>query len=101
MSLQPSILCNPAGIPAELRAYPQWVVWKLLPAKDGDKPRKMPYDPKTGKEAKAGQPETWGTYEQAVAAYRRGNYAGIGFEFHDTDPFIGGDMDDCIDADGN
>jgi len=30
------------------------------------------------------------SYEQAVAMYRRGDYAGIGFEFHTTDLFIGG-----------
>lgn len=101
----PVIACNVAGMPPIMRQYDHWVVWRLEPNEENpDKPKKMPYDPKqanrdkkTGeyRKAKAGVPSTWGTFEEAVAAYQGGNFSGIGFEFHPDDPFIGGDMDDC------
>ncbi len=94
----PSIPCNPDALPHEMRSYPQWVCWKLLPPeKEGDKPRKIPYNPRTGKCADPSDPSTGGTFADAVAAYRRGGYAGVGFIFGPDDPFIGGDIDACRD----
>ena len=104
--LTPRISCKPDGIPAELRAWPQWVVWRLdPPRKEGSKPVKLLCNPKTGKPARTRNdptksypdtaPDTWGTYEEAVRAYRTGKWAGIGFVFTEGDPFIGGDIDEC------
>lgn len=79
-------------IPQELKAHPQWVVWKWE-ERDG-KPTKPPYDPKTGKRASHSDPSTWGTFDQAVKALDRG-FDGIGFVFTGEDLFCGIDLDDC------
>lgn len=67
-------------IPAELRALPQWVAHKS----------KCPYDPRTGYPAKARQPETWATFNEAVTA---AGYDGIGFEFMPENGLVGVDLD--------
>ena len=41
-------------------------------------------------------PETWGTFEEALAALERGGYDGIGFEFHNNG-IVGIDIDHAID----
>ena len=89
-----------ARIPAALVDCPQWVCWKLVRRKEGEKPTKVPFDAKTGFPASTRKPATWCTYEQALAAYADGGYDGIGFVFTRDDPFVGLDLDDCIDADG-
>ncbi len=40
---------NPDGIPAELKALPQWVVWKYeVTDTSGGRPTKVPYNARTG-----------------------------------------------------
>ena len=43
----------------------------------------------------ANKPETWGTFEQAIAAKEKYGFAGIGFQF--KEPYFGVDLDKCID----
>jgi putative DNA primase/helicase len=84
--------------PPELTERPQWVCWRLerrLPT--DDRLTKVPYNPKTGKKAKAGDGRTWGSYAEAYAAYERGGYDGIGYELDASDPFTGIDLDHCRD----
>lgn len=73
-------------IPDELKALPQWVVRK----------EKIPYNPKTKRPAKAGKPETWSSFEEAIKTYEDGGFSGIGFELNSND-IIGIDIDHCID----
>lgn len=82
-----------ANVPEQLKAFPRWVTYKIE-HKDGRK-TKIPYNPNTGERAKAGQPRTWGRFEEAVSALNTGKYDGIGFEFH-KDGFVGIDFDNCI-----
>ena len=85
-------------IPAELRERPQWVLWRYEDRGDG-KPTKVPYradDP--ARQASSTDPATWATYEQALKT--RGEAAGIGYVFSVDDPFVGVDLDDCIDETG-
>jgi putative DNA primase/helicase len=90
-------------IPQELKALDQWVCWRLEPRPGEDKPTKIPYTPGGGEaKAKAGQPNTWRRYAEAVAAYQNSQewvspYSGIGFELADDDGLFGGDLDACID----
>jgi hypothetical protein len=91
---------NPDGIPAELKALPQWVCWKWerRQAKNGAwRWTKVPVNPRTLDNAKANDPTTWGTFAAAFAHYQRdpASYAGVGFEFSVNDPFCGVDLDDC------
>lgn len=70
------------NIPRELKARPQWVVRK----------GKIPINPLTGQNAKAGDPSTWAPFQAAVDAARSGGYDGIGFEF-DNNGLVGIDLD--------
>ncbi len=54
----------------------------------------MPINPRMGDGAKAGQPNTWATFEEAVQA--SASYDGIGFEFHNNG-VVGVDLDRVID----
>ncbi|NLP13181.1 MAG: hypothetical protein GX383_01570 [Clostridium sp.] len=75
------------SIPEELKLLPQWVCHT----------NKVPFNPATGKAAKAGQPDTWARFVDAVKAV--GNYEGIGFEFNNNG-IIGIDLDKVIAEDG-
>jgi hypothetical protein len=86
-------------IPEELKRYNQWVAWKAEQRGDG-KATKIPVNPNTGRYASTNQPETWGTYDEAVTLYnshKENGIAGIGFVFTKADPFCGVDLDDCYD----
>jgi len=82
-------------IPAELRALPQWVPWRVEIRKG--KPTKVPLNPHTGKRASSTDAATWGTYRQALATL---DADGIGFVFSADDPYVGVDMDNCLSATG-
>ena len=84
------------SIPEELKARPQWVVWKAV----GDKLDKVPYSAWTGRKASSTDLMTWSTFEEALKAYESGEYAGLGFVFSSGDPYTGIDLDDCVDEDG-
>lgn len=86
-------------IPAELRAYPQFVVWKVE-HRDG-KPTKVPYDAKTGNRAAVDNPATWCDFETAVAVAQSGEVAGVGFMLSAEDPFGFIDLDDPWKTDAN
>ena len=85
------------NIPDQLTERPQWVCWRRE-MRDG-KLTKVPYTPGTGRRASTTELMTWATFEQALAAYEAGEppYDGIGFVFCNADPFVGVDLDDCLD----
>jgi putative DNA primase/helicase len=84
-------------IPAQLKVRPQWVVWKAV----GEKPDKVPYSPRTARRASSTDLLTWSTFEEALGAYQKDEYAGLGFLFSSADPYTGIDLDNCVDEDGN
>jgi primase-polymerase (primpol)-like protein len=90
------LLVKVESIPEELRARPQWVVWKAV----GDKPDKVPYSARTGRKASSTDLLTWCTFQEALKAYENGEYAGLGFVFSSADPFTGIDLDNCVDENG-
>jgi len=77
-----------------LRPFPQFVVWKYIIV-DG-KPKKPPFDPKTGRLASPTNPATWSSLAEAQKALRTGTYNGLGFVFSEDDPFTGIDIDHCV-----
>ena len=89
---------NPEAVPSKLRERPQWVCWKYI-TRDG-KQTKCPVDPRSGGFADSADPATWATFAEAVAAWKAGGYAGIGYIFSADDPFCGIDIDACIDDTG-
>jgi len=68
-----------------MRALPQWVVRK----------GKIPYNPQTKNPAKAGQADTWTTFENVIKANMIEAYDGIGFQFN-KNGVMGVDFDHCI-----
>lgn len=81
------------AIPAELKAFPNWVCWSLQ-ERNGKK-TKLPINPVTGDLAHADRPDTWSSFEAAVK--RSESFDGIGFVFSENDPYFGIDMDGFID----
>ena len=80
-------------IPAELKALPQWILWKSE-TRSG-KYTKVPYQV-DGEMAQANNRRTWSTFATAVKFYLDGNYDGIGFVFSRQDNYIGIDIDKCV-----
>ena len=85
---------NLERIPQELKARPQWVLWKSE-IRDG-KPTKIPYCPQDPKrKAQADNPATWGQFEKAWQISQTDGFAGVGYEFSYYDPYCGIDLDHC------
>jgi len=84
------------NINKELTAVPQWLCWVYEEnPSNPDHPKKPPIDPKTGKAASVTDPDTWGTYDQAIAHYNKGDVEGIGIVFTANDSITGIDVDNC------
>ena len=83
-------------IPVALRQRPNWVCWKAV-VRDG-KSTKVPFNALTGNMAKADDPTTWTTFENAIAeadVLNGSDYDGVGFELGGT-PLVGIDFDNAI-----
>lgn len=89
---QPSL----SQFPAEVKAIPHWVCWKLEMRKG--KATKPPYVADgSGKRASVTDPATWRTYEEATGQ-SSDDYAGVGFVLTEEDGLVFIDLDHCIDA---
>lgn len=80
-------------IPSELKALPQWILWKA--EKRNGKPTKVPYQP-NGEMAQANNRSTWSSFATACKFYMESDYDGIGFVFSRQDNYIGVDIDKCV-----
>jgi primase-polymerase (primpol)-like protein len=78
----------------EMQLLQQWVCWRYEII--GGQRKKPPYSPRTGRKTDIIRDKPWGTYSEAIAAYKNGNYDGIGFVFLPSDPYTGIDLDHCI-----
>src|SRR5688500_213360 len=85
-------------IPTAIRSLPQWVLWKYVVKSAGTDPTKVPFQT-NDQPAKADDPATWSTFDPVLARYEHGGYDGIGFEFSESDPFCGVDLDGCRNPD--
>jgi putative DNA primase/helicase len=80
-----------SNIPHDIKLKRQWVCYNHS---------KEPISPRTGQKAKANDPATWGTYQDAVSycdKHRGNGIVGIGYEFSADDDYIGVDLDKCRD----
>lgn len=87
--------------PDELASLPQWICWRLEPDPKNDKPRKVPYDPKTGRKASSTNPQSWATLAEALAAKDKYLFTGVGFVFTEVGGIVGVDIDHCRNEDGS
>lgn len=83
------------NFPQELAALRQWICWRLEPDPKGEKPRKVPYDPRTGRKASSTNPETWATLPEAMRAQTKYLFTGVGFVFTEAGGIVGVDIDHC------
>ena len=83
------------SFPQELAALRQWICWRLEPDPRGEKPRKVPYDPRTGRKASSTNPETWATLPEAMRAQTKYLFTGVGFVFTEAGGIVGVDIDHC------
>ncbi|MGE6551282.1 phage/plasmid primase, P4 family [Bacillus mycoides] len=80
-------------IPAELKNTPHWILWRSE-VRNGKK-TKVPYQI-NGEMAQSNNKRSWSTFPTIIKFYEQGDYDGIGFMFSKDDPFIGIDIDHCI-----
>ena len=88
------------SFPQELTALRQWICWRLEPDPKGERPRKVPYDPRTGRKASSTNPETWATLPEAMRAQTKYLFTGVGFVFTEAGGIVGVDIDHCRNEDG-
>jgi putative DNA primase/helicase len=95
---------KPDSIPAELKQWPQWVVWRYEWKADKRNKKtgelgewdKPPYNARTGALASSTARSSWSSFEEAMDRYLGGGYDGVGFCPGDGDPFCCGDFDGYI-----
>lgn len=82
-------------VPVVMRQFVHFVYW--IDSK------KIPMDPnfRVRRAAKANDPNTWGLFTQVEQILADGRGVGIGYFFDDDDPFVGIDIDHCVDESGN
>jgi primase-polymerase (primpol)-like protein len=93
---------QPEHIPEELKCLTQWVLWRSE-IRNG-KPTKVPYQPHhPSRCASVSNPNTWGSFVAALQCYEATRrWDGIGLVLTPNDPYVGVDLDHCLDpATGN
>lgn len=94
------MVLNLDAIPSELKERRNWVLW--VKEKRGEKFTKVLKNARTGKQAESDRPETWSSFEEAVDGLEVfEEYDGIGYVFSADDPYVGIDLDSCVDEDGH
>ncbi len=88
-----TLTVNLDGIPAELKAEPRWVAWRLV--QRGAKWTKTPLQIANGHNAKSNDPSTWAPFTSAASSATGGRHDGIGFMLGGG--FAGVDLDRCVD----
>ena len=88
---------EPAFVPKQILALPQWICWRAVWDADKLKWDKKPICVATGDGRGFTKIEMGSTYDDAVTATRRLNLAGVGFVFHAHNRLIGIDLDHCRD----
>jgi putative DNA primase/helicase len=95
---QPDFLNNFQNIPAELKKYPNWVVFVFVP--NGDKkPNKLPVSPITGYTASNLDSKCWTSFEAALAYLSEIDADGLFLRLPEGYGAI--DIDNCIYPEGD
>src|SRR5262249_54560076 len=81
----------------ELKAIPNWCVWKFEPQEDGSF-AKVPHLVNGFGHAKCNDPKTWTTFDAALSLYQepRYGYGGLSFAAEGLTGLGFNDTDDCI-----
>lgn len=84
------------NIPDEIKTKKQWVAWRGE-RRDNGKMTKKPCNPRTGRLAKTNDASTWSSFDEALSSCEKYGLQGVGFVFTPDDPYVGIDLDHCID----
>lgn len=86
-------------VPDDLAERDQWILWRR--ELSNGRETKVPYSVE-GHRASSTNPHDWTEFPKALDWWRRHpqSYAGLGFVFCGDDPFVGIDLDDCLDESG-
>jgi len=88
------------NIPPEMQRQKNWVAWILKQNKDNPaRMDKIPVNAVTKGLAQSNNPETWCSLGIAIDYAVKNNLNGIGFML--SPPFVGIDIDHCVDEQGN
>jgi len=94
---------NPDGIPEAMKAERRWVCWAAVEKRRRDGSVEYTKEPrqaaKSTAKASSTRSSTWSDFTTAMEMLRTGRVHGIGFVLGDG--WIGIDLDDAYDADGN
>lgn len=99
----PALLApQPQAIPAALRAHKRWAVFKAPWNAKRGKFDKIPCHPRSGWLLSTARPDSWVTFDEAVAAWRAKPdvYAGVGYLMTGVHGVVGVDLDRCVRPDG-
>jgi primase-polymerase (primpol)-like protein len=88
---------KPEQIPAELKALPQWVIWRYFWLAIRLKWDKPPLNARTGNAASTTDANTWAPFVRALESYHLGAFDGIGVVLTSENEFFGFDLDHCRD----
>lgn len=94
VSVKAKPLSKYENIPSELKQLKQWVCFNLIETEK--KPKKVPKNPFTGGNAKINEPETWGTFEEALQACEKYGFPLLAFALTKSDEYCGIDIDGCV-----
>lgn len=100
---KPAVKIRPTNldaVPQELKAQRRWILWRWDWVEKDRKWAKVPFNAASGKKASSTDAATWGSFEQALSAYKCGGYDGLGFVVTENDDLVGVDLDHCIDERG-
>jgi len=89
-------LCLWHQLPLALRERNQWVLWRG--ERRQDKVTKIPYQ-RDGRRASSTDPATWSPCWPCLQTLDHGGFDGLGYVFSPDDPFVGVDLDHCLDPD--
>ena len=86
-------------IPDDLAECDRWILWRRETSNGRE--AKVPYSVQ-GHRASSTNPPDWTQFQNALLSWRRNpqRYAGLGFVLCADDPFVGIDLDDCLEQDG-
>jgi len=84
------------NVPSELCQLPQWVTWRFESTED-DGHSKVLYNAHSGAKASTTNPKTWSDFPTALKAAHSRQHDGVGFVLSKNDPYVGIDMNGCID----
>jgi putative DNA primase/helicase len=93
------LMVHAESIPTLLKEYPQWVCWSYVFRGEGKKPDKRPINPRNLHNAGVHWPNTWGGFDEVYKSYlthRADGMAGVGFVLTKDNPFVGIDVDHCV-----